>query len=281
VSQKSQLINNISRFGLDSLIGKALLTVRGTNVQAGERISGKTGYSPVIMDYKYYEKGDSVKDIDWKLSARTEKLFVKLREGHRQTDFIIVIDGSASMRTSYNGSISKFITGLTLAYIIGRVGFKSRDRIFVSYAGEKYRAFSENSLLSILLDIESGDPENNFWQNDIEASANVFILSDFFIEIDSLHQFLKKLIHRTKNLFMISIHDKFEQEFDFNGRYKFLDPESDAAMLTETKKISGNYIHNYAGHYHEVLKTGKLFGAKLGKISTEEDPYHAFVRAVS
>jgi hypothetical protein len=278
---KSELLKNISKFGLDSRIGKALLSVKGTNIQVGERISSKSGYSPVILDYRYYEKGDAIKDIDWKISARTERLFVKLREGYRQTDFLIAIDGSGSMRTSYNGSTSKFVAGLTLAYIIGRVALKNRDRIYISHEKEKLRADTENSLLDILTGIESDKKHDDFWKNEIEPSANVFIISDFFIETDKLQVYLKNQLHKTQKLFLLSIHDNAEQSLDFSGRYKFLDPESKNSLLAECGSIAEVYRHLYNSHYHEVSRIGKLFGAKPAKILTSEDPFHAFMSAVS
>jgi uncharacterized protein (DUF58 family) len=279
--QRSQLLNNISRYALDSRIGKNLLSVMGTGVRMGERISSKSGYSPVIMDNRYYQKGDAIKDIDWKLSARTEKLYVKIREGYRQTDFVIGLDGSESMRTVYNENVSKFTTALTFAYIAGRSALKSRDRVYVSYAGERFRAETEYSLIDLLTDIETRSAEEAFIDPGTDSSANVFMLSDFFIEPDALTNYLKTLSHKTKNIFMINIHDPHEEKFDFNGRFKFLDPESDASVLAESDNISERYHHLYNEHNHAVSRIGKSFGAKVSKVSTNEDTFHAFVKAVS
>lgn len=280
-SRKSPLLNNISRFALDSRTGKALLSVKGTSPRMGERISSKAGYSPVIMDYRHYRQGDSVKDIDWKLSARTERLFVKIREGYRQTDFVIVPDGSESMRISYNGSTSKFTTALTISYIAGRSALKSRDRVYILYGGERLHAQTEHSLLELLLDIETRNPENSLHNAAMVSSANVFVLSDFFMETDALAGYLKQISHSIKDLFLISIHDPYEENFNFKGRFKFLDPESEASVLAESRNISERYHHSYNEHTHAVSRTGKAFGAKVSRATTSEDPFHAFVRAVS
>ena len=281
LSQKSQLINNITRFGLDSRIGKALLPVKGTSHRMGERISIKPGHSPVIMDFRHYQKGDPIKDIDWKLSARTERVFLKIREGYRQTNFTIAIDGSESMKTSYNNAPSKFITALTIAYIAGRVALKSNDRLYISWHGENIRIDNEYSLIDTLYDIEFEKRIDDFWQSSFESSANLFIISDFLVESKILTHFLKELSHITKNLFLLTIHDPYEENFNFQGRYRFLDPESEASLLAESRDISAKYHHLYNEHYKKVSGTGRSFGAKIGRVSTEEDPYHAFVKAVS
>jgi uncharacterized protein (DUF58 family) len=281
LSQRSQLLNNISRYALDSRIGKSLLSVKGTSIHMGERISSKAGYSPVIMDNRYYQKGDAIKDIDWKLSARTEKLYVKIREGYRQTDFVIALDGSESMRATYNESVSKFTCALTLAYIAGRAALKSRDSVYISYAGERLRAETEYTLIDLLMDIETRSAKEAFIDSVTDSSANVFMLSDFFIETDALTNYLKSLSYKTKNIFLINIRDPYEENFKFNGRFKFLDPESNASVLAESGNISERYLHLYNEHNHSVSKIGKSFGAKVSRVLTNEDPFHAFVRAVA
>jgi uncharacterized protein (DUF58 family) len=280
-SSPLSLLENISRYAVDSRIGKSVLSVKGTGVRMGERVSAKPGYSPVIMDYRLYGKGDPVKDIDWKLSARTEKLFVKIREGYRQTDFVIIPDGSGSMRETYESGTSKFVTGLTLAYIAGSVALKSGDRVHVSYAGEKIRADSVYSLIEILTGIESSGVSNGFWKNVTETSTNVFLISDFLTGVEEFTGLLKGLYHNTKNLFMISIHDPFEENLDLTGRFRFLDTESSGSVLLDAGKSGDVYRHLYREHYRNVAKAARSFGAKAGRVSTDEDPYHAFVRVVS
>ena len=86
---------------------------------------------------------------------------------------------------------------------------------------------------------------------------------------------------RSQNFFMISVHDPFEENFDLAGRYRFLDTESDGSVLAEVRDVRAEYHHAYNEHYRDVARIGKAFGARMGRVTTAEDPYHAFVRAVS
>jgi len=280
--KNSLLLKNIARFNLDARISKIFFSVKGTNNRMGERISVKAGHSPATIDYRPYVAGDALKDIDWKLTARAGKTFVKIREGYRQTDFMIIIDASESMKTSYNDSEpSKFITALTLAYLVGRVAIKSRDRLYLLWQDEKIKIDSENNLLEVLGQLEKEKIVFNFWEKKFEPLANVFVISDFFIEEDIFYNFLKNLSQASKNLFFFAVKDLVEKNFSFKGRYHFLDPESPNFTLTETEAIEKKYQALYKNHYFYISKKSKEFGVKVGSVINQTDPFLPFLQVMS
>lgn len=306
-SINSQLIRNISRYDLDSRIGKLLLSIKGRGMLLGERISSRAGYSPEIMDYRQYRGGDPIKDIDWKISARQNHLLVKIREGFSQTDFTVAIDTTSSMKTIYDEptlpmmqkkfidikresshKISKFVTALSLAYIAGRIALKSRDRFYVFYLGGKIRIDSEQALLKTLVDIENGREDIEFWHKKIDSSANLIILSDFFVEKESLTAYLEEVQKSSTNIYAMSIHEDLEEKFDFSGKYRFLDPEKSGfgqkineEFIADTRDIKNGYIELYKNHFLEVKRLSRMFGIRYGRANTGEDPFSAFIRAVS
>lgn len=280
--QKSLLFNYISQFGLDSRIGKILMAIKGTGMRIGEHVSRFPGHSPVIMDYRNYRSGDPLKDIDWKLSARTESLFVKIREGYRQTDFVIAIDDSESMRVTYGASVpSKYLVALIISYITAKIALKSRDRIFFLWNGEKFNVTSEQSLIDLLLKFEVEKSKNNFWDTDFDSGTNIFIVSDFFIEQEKVLHLIKKVSSISKNVTSCVIQDPVEKNLELSGRYKFLDPESDSSILSETEKIKEKYHKNYQQHFHDVTSNFKRYAIRNGIILTNKDPFTQLVRAIS
>ena len=63
----------------------------------GERKSNEVGQGLVLQDYIQYTPGDDFRKIDWKVFARTDKLFIKRFEEERNLTVHIIIDFSASM----------------------------------------------------------------------------------------------------------------------------------------------------------------------------------------
>ncbi len=279
--QKSQLMRNIARYKLGSRIGKIMLSVTGSGIRMGEHVSRTPGYSPVILDYRHYTSGDPVKDIDWKLSARTEKIFIKIREGYRQTDFVIAIDNSESMKTDYSVSPSKFITGLTIAYITARIALKSRDKVYIIWNGERMQVSSEQGLIDLLVNMESDMAYKDFWETPFDSGANFFLISDFFTETDKFIHYIRNISHQSNNIYSFIIQDPIEKNFDFKGRYNFLDPESDASLLTRTRDIEKKYNEYYHDHFAKVAHKSKSYGIKSGIVSTDKDPFNDFLRILS
>lgn len=274
-------MRNIARYKLDSRIGKILLSVHGSGIRMGEHVSKHPGSSPVITDYRNYRSGDPLKDIDWKLSARTEKLFVKIREGYRQTDFVIAVDDSESMKTEYNSNPSKFITALTLAYITARIALKSRDRVFFLWKGERVQVSSEQALVDLLITVENSKSAADFWDMPCESGANLFLVSDFFIDIDRYARFIKEAAHQSMNIYSFIIQDPVERDLDFSGRFNFLDPESASSVLTETDEIKKSYQEIYHEHFAGITGRSKHHGIKSGIITTADDPFNEFIRILS
>lgn len=274
-------MRNIARYGLDSRTGKILLGIEGTGIRMGEHVSKYPGHSPVIMDYRHYRHGDPVRDIDWKISARTEKLFIKIREGYRQTDFLIAVDGSGSMRVSYNNAPSKFITALTIAYVAAKIALKSRDRVFLLWKGEMLRVSSEQSLIDVLLAIENDTTENDIWDISVHKGTNLFILSDFFVDEERLGRFIRSVTHVSKNIYSIIIQDPVEKEMKFSGRFKFVDPESDGFILSKTDDMEKQYHEHYGRHFAELTATFRSFGVRTGTVLTDRDPFRDFIRVIS
>ncbi len=274
-------MRNISRYRLDSRTGKFLLSVHGEGIRMGEHVSKKSGYSPVITDYRQYRSGDPIKDIDWKISARTEKLFVKIREGYRQTDFVIALDDSESMKTVYGSGPSKFTTALTMAYITARIALKSRDRIFIMYRGDRVRVSSEQSLTDLLVSMEDEPPYSDFWSVPCGSGSNIFIISDFFVEMEKFLSFTNEASRQSANIYSFIIQDPAERDLNFRGRFHFLDPESDSSVLTEAKAIEKKYHELYHGHFSAITARSKSHGIKSGVVSTASDPFNEFIRILS
>jgi hypothetical protein len=278
---RSSLLNNIARYGLDARIGKVMLVVEGTSNRTGERISVRPGYSPVITDRRMYSHGDPVKDIDWKIYARVEQLMVKIREGYKQTEFHILVDTSPSMKTVYEQDTpSKFTTALTLAYIIGKLALKGRDRLFLHFKAEKIKIDSEGMLLENLLDMEADTYSAHIWDDITELKDNVFVISDYFAEENDIQKFVKKLSAMTRHQFLFVINDHFEKRFPFGGKFKFIDTESAEFLLAEVSDIKYKYHHLYKEYFARFSGFARKYGAKVGYVLTNEDPFNFFVKAV-
>ena len=92
----------------------------------GGRRSVKRGQSVEFADYRDYAIGDDLRQLDWNVFARLEKLFVKLFVEEEDVTITLLIDASASMAS---GEPEKLLFAKRAAAALGYIGLASEDRV--------------------------------------------------------------------------------------------------------------------------------------------------------
>jgi uncharacterized protein (DUF58 family) len=98
----------------------------------GERRSTKRGTSVEFADYRDYSLGDDLRQLDWNVYARLERLFVKLFVEEEDVTATFLIDASASMHA---GRPPKLLFAKRAAAALGYIALASEDRVAVSTLG--------------------------------------------------------------------------------------------------------------------------------------------------
>lgn len=124
---------------------------------SGRHSSPQRGQSVEFRDYREYIPGDDLSTVDWKVYARSDRLFIKLYEHQADLTVHLLVDGSASMQ--YGGD-SKYDQACRLAAAIGFLITKQNDRIAFALAREGLHehhrpAVSMSNLASILHAMEA------------------------------------------------------------------------------------------------------------------------------
>src|SRR5699024_6366108 len=101
------------------------------------------GFSSEFAEHKIYNKGESTKHIDWKLFAKTEKLYTKRYEEETNLRCHLIIDNSASMHYPLVSklsldSLNKIGFSALAAAALMNILKKQRDAVGLSIYGEKY-----------------------------------------------------------------------------------------------------------------------------------------------
>ena len=144
----------------------------------GGRRSVKRGQSVEFADYRDYAMGDDLRQLDWNVYARLERLFVKLFIEEEDVTVTLLIDASASMAA---GRPAKLLFAKRAAAALGYIGLASEDRVTVSaLAGRmaRRRASMRGSgrifrLLADLSSIEAADGSTDLVAADRHAAAQL------------------------------------------------------------------------------------------------------------
>jgi uncharacterized protein (DUF58 family) len=137
----------------------------------GGRRSVKRGQSVEFADYREYTLGDDLRQLDWNVYARLERLFVKLFVEEEDVTVTLLIDASASMAT---GHPSKLVFAKRAAAALGYIGLASEDRIAVSAltgrtARRRTALRGSGRVFRLLADLSSIEPTDGI--TDLVAAA--------------------------------------------------------------------------------------------------------------
>jgi uncharacterized protein (DUF58 family) len=126
----------------------------------GGRRSVKRGQSVEFADFRDYALGDDLRQLDWNVLARLEKLFIKLYVEEEDITIHFLVDASASMAA---GAPPKLLFAKRAAAALGYIGLASEDRVTVSVLGgrvarRRTALRGSGRVFRLLADLSSIDP---------------------------------------------------------------------------------------------------------------------------
>ena len=233
------------------------------------------GFSVEFAEHRIYNTGESTKHIDWKLFARTEKLFVKRYEEETNLRCQIIIDTSSSMMYPFNENINKLNFSIFSSAALINLLKRQRDAVGLSLLSENIEfhidaklSSRNNSLIYSQLEALLSKNEKSKGTNisvllhelaeRIHKRSLVIIFSDMLetSNIDNLFESLNHLRFKQNEIIIFHLKDKnTEQEFKFNNRpHKFVDLETN-----EEIKLSPNEVKEMVNEkFSEFQKKIKL-----------------------
>lgn len=253
---------------IDDLEVVARYIVEG--LRSGEHRSPFHGFSAEFSQYRPYRPGDDLKYLDWKVLARTDRLYT--RQFRETTNFaaMIVVDSSASM--AYPDGVSKFayarMIAAALAYLlvqqgdaVGLLGEAAGRLVYVPPRGGRPHL---RRVLARLAGMTAG---GTFDAPRVAARAAellrrrgmLLMLSDFYdAEAETLTE-LKRASRRGHEAGVLQVLSRAELEFPFTGGREFVALEGEAVRLADAGAIARGYRARMA-EFLERWRTGALKG---------------------
>lgn len=219
------------------------------------------GFSVEFAEHRQYNTGESIKHIDWKLFARTEKLYTKRFEEETNLRCHIIIDRSSSMyfpEEGFNKIRFSVYAAASLIYLMK----KQRDAVALSVFSDEVEFVSQakssmvhakmlfNKLEQILASQQKNVNSNiskalHQIAETIHQRSLVIVFSDFMQSgNDDLYAALQHLKYNKHEVILFDVKDKnAELLFDFKNRpYQFIDSESGEKLKLHPNAVKDNYL---------------------------------------
>ena len=233
------------------------------------------GFSVEFAEHRLYNQGESTRDIDWKVYARTDKLFVKKFEEETNLRCQIVVDASSSMYFPEAASVNKLRFSALAAASLMNLLKRQRDAFGLSVFDEDVRTHTlcksstmhSRLLLSYLQALIDHPAENRATATakalhtvaeSIHKRSLVIIFSDMLEQSENLESIFSALQHLKYNkhevvLFHVVDEGK-EVDFDYENRpYLFIDMESGEQVRLQPNQIKEFYTKQVSA-FTEQLK---------------------------
>ncbi len=238
------------------------------------------GFSVEFAEHRLYNQGESTKNIDWKVYARTEKLFSKRFEEETNLRCQIVIDGSSSMyfpeaKKHTPEHLNKLRFSALSAAALMNLLKKQRDAFGLSVFDDEIKAHtrcksstSHYRLLLTYLDKLLETPKRNVKTDatkalheiadSIHRRSLVIIFSDMLEDTahtDRMFSALQHLKHNKHEVILFHVVDNSKEvEFDFKNRpYIFIDMETGEKVRLQPNQVKENYVQQMK-QFKEELK---------------------------
>lgn len=272
-------------------IRKIEIKTRGLsqNIFAGEYHSAFKGRGMIFSEVREYQPGDDIRDIDWNVTARQNKPYVKVYEEERELTVMLLVDVSGSRDFGACGEIKKE----RMAEIAATLAFSSiqnNDKVGVIFFSDKIEKFippkkGKKHILLIIREIINFVPESRgtnidvalqFMTNAIKKRCSAFLISDF---IDS-HDYFKSMTIANKkhDLAAIQVYDRRDAEMPNVGLIRVRDMETGADRWLDTSSSSTRkaYAKAWYDRQQKLTSVTTRSGVDLASVTTDED----FVKAL-
>lgn len=237
------------------------------------------GFSVEFAEHRIYNKGESTRHIDWKLFARTERLFVKRYEEETNLRCQLVIDTSSSMLfapTDEKNPVSKLQFAVYTAAALIHLLRKQRDAVGLTLFANDVTLHTDQRLsvshiqrlytelaATIATTHDKTQPTGTSIANTLHQVSEqlhtrslVILFTDMFEaqNSDTLLAALQHLRYNKHEVLVCHITDhKLEQEFKFDNRpYKFIDLETGEQLKLHPNEIRDHYLHHTQKYLTEI-----------------------------
>ncbi|GAA5027115.1 hypothetical protein GCM10011506_13390 [Marivirga lumbricoides] len=250
------------------------------------------GFSVEFAEHRLYNTGESTRHIDWKVYAKTDRLYTKRYEEETNLRAYILLDSSSSMyypEKNYGKIRFSILAAAALAYLLQ----KQRDAVGLITFSDKINTFTEvkstnahlQNIFIILQNLLQQEPKKEVTElsetlhlvaEKIHRRSLVIIFSDLMTKADQLEDFFKSIQHIKHNkheVLFFQVNDPAtELEFEMEDRpYLFEDLESGEQMKLNPNQVKSWYKEKTEAYYQEIEMKCHQYKIDLTRVNINDD----------
>lgn len=238
-------------------VRKIEIKTRGlsSNIFAGQYHSAFKGRGMSFSEVREYQFGDDVRDIDWNVTARFNRPYVKVFEEERELTVMLLVDVSGSLEFGTTKQLKKDMV-TEIAATIAFSAIQNNDKIGVIFFSDRIEKFippkkGRKHILYIIRELIDFQPESRrtnirlaleYLTNVMKRRCTAFMLSDF-IDQDNFKNALT-IANRKHDIVALQVYDRRVSELPSIGLMKIKDAETGHEQWIDTSSKAVRKAHH-------------------------------------
>lgn len=254
------------------------------NIFAGQYHSAFKGRGMAFAEVREYQFGDDVRDIDWNVTARFRKPYVKVFEEERELTVMLLVDVSGSLDFGTRSRM-KSEMATEIAATIAYSAIQNNDKIGVVFFSDRIEKYippkkGRKHILYIIREMLDFKPESRktdiggameFFTRVMKRRTTAFVLSDFY----DRHDFFKQMqiANNKHDVMAIQVYDKWAKALPDVGLVKVVDAESGYEMYVDTssKKVRAAHARYWIERQQMLKDTLSRANVDWVSVATDDD----------
>ena len=259
------------------------------NIFAGQYHSAFKGRGMAFAEVREYQFGDDIRDIDWNVTARFRKPFVKVYEEERELTVMLLVDVSGSLDF---GTVKSTISDLAveMAATLAFSAIQNNDKIGVIFFSDRIEKYippkkGRKHILYIIREMLDFKPVSRktdigeavaFFTRVMKRRCTAFLLSDFYDRKDFQKQL--QIANNKHDLMAIQVYDKLSKSLSDVGLLKVCDAETghEQYIDTSSKQLRAAHARYWTEREEKLKQTFSRSNVDWVSVATDED----FVKAL-
>ena len=260
------------------------------NIFAGEYHTAFKGRGMAFSEVREYQYGDDIRDIDWNVTARHAKPYVKVFEEERELTVMLLIDVSGSRNFGSVEWMKKDII-TEIAATLAFSAIQNNDKIGVIFFSDRIEKFippqkGKKHILYIIRELIDFSPQETktdisqvlkYLTNAIKKRCTAFIISDYIDKGDYSHALT--IANRKHDMVAIQVYDDRETEIPKVGLMKVKDVETGTEKWLDTSsaKVRSVYKEWWNKRQQQMNDTFRKSHVDSVSVRTDEDYVRALI----
>lgn len=224
------------------------------NIFAGQYHSAFKGRGMAFSEVREYQYGDDIRDIDWNVTARYNKPYIKVFEEERELTVMLLVDVSASQDFGTKNSLKRDMV-TEIAATLAFSAIQNNDKIGVIFFSDKIEKFippkkGKKHILYIIRELINFEADSaktdvgtalKYLTNVIKKRCTTFMISDF-VDIKDYNNALT-IANRKHDIVALQVYDNLETQLPNVGLMKVLDAETGAEQWIDTSSSKVRQVY--------------------------------------